>query len=70
MSEAGISEMRPVLPNINGDSAVGGGDVSITMLFRSGELVRSDGARSGETGNGAFEGTEDVRVWDERRGDA
>ena len=70
MSEAGISETSPGLPSSNGDSAEGGDGCSITTLFRRGELVRSDEApRSGETGCRAFEGTEDVRVWDERRGD-
>ena len=70
ISEVGISETSPGLPSINGDSAEGGDERSIRMLFRRGELARNGGApRSGETESRALGGAEDVRVWDERSGD-
>lgn len=61
MSEAGISETSPGLPSNNGDSAEGGGDDSIRILFRRGEFARNGGApRSGETESTALGGAEGV----------
>ena len=63
ISEAGISETSPALPSSKGDSAEGGDDGSIIMLFRRGELVRKGEAPR----NGVAEGltlvdAEGVRV--------
>ena len=71
MSEAGTSEMSPVLPSINGDRAgVGNGGSTSTLLrrgepVRNGEVVPSDG----EAGSRALGGVEGVRECDERSRD-
>lgn len=63
ISEAGISEMSPALPSINGDSGEGDDDCSNMTLLRRGELWRNARVpRSGdEPKNKTFEGAEDVR---------
>ena len=72
MSETGISETSPAFPSNKGDRVEGGDgcSCSITIQLRRGELVRNgEAVRSGDAKSKAFEGTEDVRVWDERSGD-
>jgi hypothetical protein len=69
MSEVGISETSPGFPSSNGESAGGGDDGSIRILFRRGELARNGGGlRSNEAESRALEGAEDVLAWDERGG--
>ena len=70
ISEAGISETSPALPSNKGDSTEGGDDGSIVTLFRRGELVRNgESPRNGVTEGIMLVDAEDVRVWDERKGD-
>jgi len=66
MSETGISETSPVLPNMNGDSTEGGDD-GIRTLLRRGELACNEEVLCSGDGaeRRALEGEEDVRVWDE-----
>ena len=60
-SEAGTSKTSPALPSIKGDSARGGDDGSIRVLFRRGEPARNGEAlRNGVAEGITLVGVEDV----------